>query len=462
MGAQRPENASTDGSLSGTLVNTPTEAFSPASMQYQSGEDREASSGREDTEKEEYRTTNLWPGAQKSGHGTPLDENRDPLQDVGETITASEASLMAQEGLLWAEVAAHHQTREDYARLEDWCKHLEDENMRLQTNVDDAWRENARIGRQLHNTEDKFTQFQIHAGNQVRGYMSSIKKLQEQVVGLNASISWFIQLGINFYGRLQKAENLLRPYERVFVQYKHLVSDAAQYFSTPINAGNQKGGVPDDVMRVEEIDEDDHNMEEGNDRANVSVHMLEINKVTCEHTSANRAGATKAQGDATALDDDDDDDDDFDFPRLDRPMRPGTANRVPVSVFAARSGKTLKKPSSSFCENHTQQTRQNPSTGAPGFPTGFDFSSPLFKAEETATVQGPVQGPAHHTKASNTSARTKHEKRGIERGWGRQIRGTNRRRAPLRGNGGESTNSGTSSATPLSMNFGFSELSVKT
>ena len=462
MGAQRPENASTDGSLSGTLVNTPTESFSTASMQYQSGEDREASSGREDSEKKECRITDLSPGAQKSRHSTPLDETRDTFQDVGETITAAKASLMAQEGLLGAEVAAHQQTLEDIARLEDWCKRLEDENMRLQTNVDDGGCENARIRRQLHNTEDTFTQFQIHADNQVREHMSSIKILQEQVVGLNASVSWYMQLGINFYGRLQKAENLLKPYEGIFVQYKHLVNDAAQYFSTPINAGNEKGGVPDDVMRVEEIDQDEPSKEEGNDRANGGVPMLDLNKVTC-HTSANRAGATQAQGRATVLDDDDDDDDDF--PRLYRPMRPGTANRVPISAFAARSGNTLKKPSSSLCENPTQQHRQNPNPGAPAFPIGFDFSNPSLKAEETATVQGPVQGPAHHTKASNTLPRTKHNKRGIERSRGRRNRGTNRGRAPLGGNGGESTNSKTSSipaATPFSMDFGFSELSVET
>ena len=476
MGAQGEEDASTDSSPSGTLVNTPTEAFSPASVQDQSGEDREAISGREGTEKEECRTTDLSPGAQKSGHSTPLDEARDTLQDVGETIRAAEARLRAQEELLWAEVAAHQQTCEDFARLEDWCKRLEDENMRLQKNADDAGRENARIGRQLHITEDKLTRFQIHADNQVRGYMNSIKKLQEQVVGLNAGIAWYIQLGINFHGRLQKAEKLLKPYERVFVQYKHLMSDAAQYFSTPINAGNQKGGIPDDIIRVEEIHGDDHDMEEGNDRANGSISMLDIDEVTCDHTSANEAGATITKEDITAINDEDDDDDDDDnYPRFGRPMRPGTANRVPISVFAARSRNTPKNPPSSLSENPCQQTRSNSSPQTPTFRTGFDFSKPSIKAEEkceTATVQEAAQGPAHHTKASNTSARTKRGKGGVERGRGHRSRGTNRGRVPLRGhggsasgNGGDGTNSGTSStpaATPFPMDFSFSEPSVKT
>ena len=62
-------------------------------------------------------------------------------------------------------------------------------------------------------------------------YISTIEGLRRQEVNLNEEITWYLQLGIHFYGRLQKAEQFLNPHDEVFAYYQRLVGDAAQYFS---------------------------------------------------------------------------------------------------------------------------------------------------------------------------------------------------------------------------------------
>ena len=460
-GTQLQEHASTGGSLNGTLVNTLTDALSPSLVQQEFGKDLATGNELKDSEQNES------PEIERSDR---LEEAGTILQDVDETITAADKSPRVQEELLRIEVAAHQQTRGDFARLEDWCKRLEDENTRLQTDVDDAGRENANIRRQLHNAEDKLTRFGTHADgrihglmNSIKGYRSMIEQLQKQVVDLNASISWYSQLGINFHVRLQKAETMLKPNNRVFAEYKRLMNDAAEYFPVPVDLGNKNGAVQGDFVRVEELDDYDHNEKKDSDWKNDGVPILDAHKVTCEQMSANEAGATQPGDGVPALDDNDDDDD---VPSLGRRMRPGTANRVPISVFAARSGNTAKEPSPSLFGNLAQQAQRPPSPATSAFPISFGFSESSAKPEEKCETPA-VQGPAHEVNASNTSVRNRNGRGGIERGRGRRGRATDRRKAPLRndrdlpsGDGKASTNAGVHSTPPLTafpVHYGFSE-----
>ena len=169
-GTQIQEHGSTDGSLNGTLVNTPTEALSPSLVQQDFGEGLATVHGLEDSERNES------PKIERSARH---EETENILQY--ETITAADRNPREQEQLLRIEVAAHQQTREDFAKFEDWCKRLEGENMRLQTDVEDAGREKTKIRRQLHNAEDKLTRFETHADGRIHGLMKSIKRYQSMI-----------------------------------------------------------------------------------------------------------------------------------------------------------------------------------------------------------------------------------------------------------------------------------------
>lgn len=244
------------------------------------------------------------------------------------------------------------------------------------------------------------------------------------------------------------------------------MNDAAQYFSVPVDSENKNGDVHGNFVRVEEIDEDDHNEEKDSDWENGSVPKLETHKVTCDDMSANEAGATQAGDDVPALNDNDDDD----VPSPGRRMRPGTANRVPISVFAARSGNTTKKPSSTLFGNPAQQAQRPPSPATSAFPISFGFSESSTKPKKiykTPAVQKPVQEPTQKINASNTPARSRNGRGGIERARGRRGRGTDRTKAPLRidsdspsGDGMASINAGVDSPPPSTafpVHYGFSE-----
>ena len=516
-----------------TLIGTPTESLSPSMLQQEYGEDEiqpqedllkvtfnsETSAlinaalnqimsqrlyedpaaviGLEKQGQEESRRMNPIPEVEDIHDGLPLEETGYARQSVVASTAAPDASTMVQEALLRAEEAAHWETREHLSRLDGWCTALEDENTRLQLAYEDAERENARMQRQLDNAEDESTGFQTRLSgaevqiqeflNSIKGYLSVIEGLRAQVGELNASVSWYFQLGINFYLRLQKAKKLLNPHDQLFAEYERLMSDAAQYFYIPANAGDENfsnGYDQDDFVRVQELLEVDENEEDGGnrendqgsdpeneqevDQENDGAPMLGISKLTCNHMSASEVDAFLAEEDIAPLDDDD-------TTYTDRPMRPGTANRVPVSVFAVRSGHETRIPSSPISENSAQHGQQAPSPPAPVFPISHDFSGPSIKLEDkfkTTVGQEPAQGPAHNAQASKASAHGRQMKGGIERGRGRSGRGTHRGRMPLRG--GRSTRSGkgtassnagsdlspASSAFPI--NYGFSEPSVNT
>lgn len=443
-----------------------------------SEEDPTVGNGLEDIKQDESRSTDPLPRTQNSGHSATLEETANGLQDFGDNVAEEEPSSMVQEVLLRTEEAAHQRTREELTRLEYWCKRLEDENTGLQRQVQDAGRENSRIQRQLHHAEDEITGFsrelsgaegRIHEFMISTGmYLSTIEQLRNQAIDLDADISWYIQLGVNFYFRLQKVENLLSPYDRVFAEYKSLMREAAQYFSNPVNARDENGDDHDDVTRFEEIDDDDDNEEAEDDQENDGAHFLITNEDIYDTKPANKVDAIQADENVTALDDDN-------IPFPGHPMRPGTANRVPLSVFTVNSGDTPQSSSTSLFEDPDQQTRQAPSRAAPAFPVDFGFSEPPVIPEEkwkTAAVRTTVQNPARNTEASSTSNRRAHGRGGIERGRGRPGRGTNRGKMPPRRGSGpslensaESTNAAVGSspvATASSANHILSGSSAKT
>lgn len=464
--------------------------------------------GLEKKEQEESGGMEPTPEVQNSGDSVSFQCN---VQNGVENTAAAEVSTMEQEDLLRAEQAAHQEIREALSRLDEWCNLVEDENTRFREQIEDTQRETRRMQRQLHNAEDESTRIQTRLSgaegqiqdlvNSTKLYLSTIERLQAQVVNLNANVSRYTQLGTNFYGRLQNAEKFMNPEDGLFAAYKRLMSDAARYFCTPASAGGQdcrNGYVHDDDVRFEELDETDDNEEDGssqesdqeNDQENIQennqendqeiyeendgAYMLGKSMVTRDHMPAGKVNAIHSDDDIAPMDDDD-----STYPH--RPMRPGTANRVPRSVFAARSGHAARSPSSSVSEDSAQQGRQASEEAAPAFAIDFNFSASSEKSEqksETTAVTEPVQEPAepakepeYNAKASNTSV---HGRRGIERGWAQSGRGTTRVKMPLRasrgtrsGNGRKGTNAGAisspaSASTAFPINYGFAERSVNT
>ena len=464
--------------------------------------------GLEKKEQEESRGIEPTLEVLSSDDSVPIECN---VQNSVENTAAAEASTMEQDDLLRAEQAAHQETRESLSRLDDWCDLVEGENTRFREQIEDTQRENGWIQRQLQDAEDESTGFQTRlagAEGQIRElvnstdlYLSTIERLQARVVELNVNVSRYTQLGTSFFVRLQNAEKFMNPGDGLYAEYKHLMGDAARYFSMPASAGDQdcsNGYVPDD-MRVEELDESDDSEEHGssqdsdqendqkydqeNDQErdegihqeNDGAYMLGKGKITRHHMPASAVDAVHAEEDITPMDDDD-------TTHPHRPMRPGTANRVPLSVFAARSGHAAWSPSSSASEDSAHQGQQATEEAASAFTIDYNFSKSAVKSEENfeiTAVTEPVQEPAgpieeseYNAKASNTSDNGRHGRGGVEPGWGHSGRRTTRAKMPLRasrgtlsGNGMKGTNIGDSSSpapTAFPIDYGFTEHSVNT
>lgn len=450
-----------------TLVNTPTEVVSPSMIYHGYDEDSikpkddivkvtsfsmetialvnralnqvvfqrvqkelAPTNGLGNIEQEETRNTDFLPGAMDSGHHTPLEEIDSTIPDASENIAATLASLTAQEQLLRAEEAAHQQTREELARLEIWCESLEYENSGLRTRVDHAERENAGLQIQVQDAEDQRRGLFMEISDAERRatdllnsnelYISMITDLRNRVLDLEANISGYIQLGIHFFARLQKAEKLLNPCDRVFAEFKRLLSDAAQYFNPPVGAGERNGDFHDDVARVEEIDEDDHEEEGHNDQEDDTTLELLTNVISSSHPSTKNAAASPAEDSDTPPDDEA-------VPGPSRPMRPGTAKRTPLSAFAAKFENSSENPSLSRFENSAQQSLQAPSTATSAISIDFGFSEASAKSEEEESEMDAlpevVQESKYTPKVSKTSAR-KRDRRGGNDGRGSQGRGT--------------------------------------
>lgn len=375
-----------------------------------------------------------------------------PQPEYGEDSTATaESSAIQQADLLGAEEATHWETREELSRLDGWCSHSEDENTQFQVRIEKLERENARMQRQLNDADDESTASQTKLSDaqgriqelmdSIRVYVAVVQGLNAQVVGLNADISSYVQLGTDLYTRLQNAEAFVNPHDRIFAEYRPLMNDAERYFRVPTNGADQNpGNGSGDVVRIQELDEIDDNEQDasGNehdqdndqengqesDRKNDGAPTLGDGKVTCDNvpdhsynsSSINRSSCSKSSPvsrfsgvepaaspsnpaflphdnpftpavkpvtspafktksgpqtsyltaehraillhnarngsadrypitarEADAIQAEELEDDDTIFSR--RPMRPGTANRVPISAFAATSGRAPRSPS---------------------------------------------------------------------------------------------------------------------
>ena len=457
-----------------TLVENPSGSLSPSMMQQDPVEENpNAITALKGDEQGFYISRNLLSREQSSGKIPLSEQTGSALQDVGETASVAGTSAIVLEQLLVTENAAHQQTREELARLEDWCKHLEVENTELQTRAEHAEREIARIQRQLVIVEDESMTYQTGITNaeaQIRNlmnsnelYISTIEGLRRQEVNLNEEITWYLQLGIDFYGRLQKAEQFLNPHDEVFAYYQRLVGDAAQYFSIPTEAGDGNEEVYDHTVRVEEIHDDDHGEGEENDQESGDFPILDTNNITSDHMPTNEADAGEVKAHVAAIDDDE-------VRCADRPMRPGTANRVPISIFTANNRDACNGPSSSGFGDFAQQIR-SPATSA--FPTSFNFSEPSAQPDEKSGATAAPE-PAPNTKASKISARNRTGRGAINSSRESRRHGTNRSRGSPLGGGDEDAFLGEAvsntsdevdspaPATSFPIKFGFSETSLKT
>ena len=291
--------------------------------------------------------------------------------------------------------------------------------------------------------EDECISHQTALGNaagRIQDLMASIEVhrslmvgLQNHAVKLTAEISRYVQLGTDFYVRLQRVGEPLDPSDEVFGEYQRLVNDAARYFPIPAEAGAENELVDDDVVRVEEINDDDH--DEGE----------EINK-------ENNGFPT--------LDDDE-------VPRPNRPMRSGTADRVPISVFATNYGDESINQSSSLFGDSAQQASSSATTASP---TRFRFAETSVKPREKCETTAAKE-PSPNVKASRSSARNRSGRGGIEPGHGSRRHGTNRARGPPCSGRNVSVNEAVGNsdndvdaspaATAFPINFGFSESSFK-
>ena len=357
--------------------------------------------GPGNTEQEESRNTDLLSEAMGSGHHNPLEEIGTTIPDASENVTATGASPTVQEELLRAEEAAHQQTREELARLEIWCESLEYENMGLRTRVEDIERENAGLQIQVQDAEDQRRGLFMEISDAERRatdlsnsnelYISMITDLRNRVLDLEANISGYIQLGSHFFARLQKADKLLNPYDRVFAAYKRLLNDAAQYFNPPVGAGEITGDFDDDVARIEEIDEDDHEEQIHKRQDADTTLMLLTDLINSSHPPTNNAAASPAEDSDTPLDDEE-------IPGPSRPMRPGTANRAPLSAFAVKSENASERPPPSLFEDFAQESPQAPSDASSPFAIDFGFTEDAAKAGEEEDGMDAVQEEPEETK----------------------------------------------------------------
>ena len=150
-------------------------------------------------------------------------------------------------------------------------------------------------------------------------------------------------LGMDFYSRLQDAGRLISPHDKVWAEYRDLMNAAAQHISTSPNARDENMDSHD-ASRFEELGE----VEDGDGREtdqNDSEAPTFNTDMMGDHTLTNEVDAIQAEGYGTTSDNDDDHDDEIS--RHDRPMRPGTASRLPMSFFRAQSQERFRQPSSS-------------------------------------------------------------------------------------------------------------------
>lgn len=368
---------------------------------------------------DEAASTSLLSEKKEDNFSAPLEETGISLPKLSENVAAAEVTPMVQENVLRTEEAAHQRTREDFTRLERWCNRVENENMELQTQVETLGRERATMRRQFHDKEDAIVNMQTALSDAEKRrekdlkvssevYLAEIEGLRQQVVDLNADLSWYMQRGTDLYVRLQKAKRSLDPTDRVYAGYQRLMSDAAEVFAGPAEEGN--GNHWKGAFRFKDLDDLDDQDEENNE-VNRSTPMFDTRmEESSDDRSANGADTLQTEAHLTASDDEDE------ILYSGRPMRPGTANRVPISVFADTSRVASNNPSPSKFDHPAQRASPPPTSK---FGIDFGFSQYSTRPEEKQ-------------KAPKASTPSKNGRGGIEPGRGSRRHGANRAREPAR------------------------------
>ena len=330
-----------DSSSESTLVNTPTEALLPLRLQQEVGEEAHASGEQRRSEAAEAQNTRPLLGPNNGGNDGLFEAVGKVPQGTGEQVGAEQTGPMVQECLLRSEEAAHRETRSELARLEAWCDAMHDENAMLQTQLQTADEKAKKMRKELGAAEDEATNLQTQlsdAENNIRGFKLCLPELQRKMVERER------QLGIDVYSRLQDVGRLISPHDRVWAEYKDLMNAMAQRFSIPPIASDENMNFYDD-SRFEELGEVEDG--DGKERAQNESGAPRFNAdMMGDDTMTDEEDAIQAEGYGTASDDDDDDD----ISRHGRPMRPGTASRLSMSFFTAKSEERPGQPSFSHLE----------------------------------------------------------------------------------------------------------------
>ena len=415
------------------------------------------------------------------GGERPLEE------DVQQSIPALEALREGQEEALKRETVAHQQTRAELDRLILWCDHLTDENEKFQTVIANAEREHARLQRELQSVGDVNVGLQVsldQAKERNKGltnsYLSSTLGMQAESTNLKAENVWYKQAGAYFrYRVLEVGKSLYHP-EKLTAEYQKLMREAANYTSRSTTAAAYPNQFGEEALI--EIEGKDEN--ESND-GTVSDDEDHDTEEADEEDEEKRSDERYIDLEDYESDEHDTSSDEEETPRMNRPMKPLRAKRVPLSTSIAITNDMSVKPSSSALSKRTEEAQQapspvsstfstNPSSGRPSTPTQAYKESETSEEQEQAQEPGhePAQKRMHSTDFSNTSTHDRHERCGVQRVQGRPIRGTNVAKRPLRHNQrttvGKNVRGGMSgdvdvspSATAFSFDFGFAGPSTR-
>ena len=364
-------------------------------------------------------------------HVPPSVPENNTLQSICKPHTAATPSqIVHPDSQPRTELAAHRLTRDELAKTKLWCKSLEEENTNLLTQLDEARRERTLLQRRLDDASDANLNLDIalsDAGERIRAlsyenelYVSEIERLRNEIADLSADVNCYRQIGTVFYTRLKKAEEVLRPSDRVFAEYQRLMRDVARFSPMGVEAREEGANLYDDVARFEEISDADRTEGDWNNQNVNDSRVMGSNHIHHASTSTTSTSTTQEKAYTTTSQDDDDDS----CPNRPR-MRPGTAHRVPLSVFAdgASAKEVPRTPSSSLLFENL--TSRNPSSQPSTLPTKPRFSGQPSKDREKSAVKEPSQ----NTPASKTSAdRSRSGRGGIEPGRRSRRNGRDRAR----------------------------------
>ena len=181
----------------------------------------------------------------------------------------------------------------------------------------------------------------------LRSEEAAHQKTRNKLARMARRESSLLQLGISFYSRLQTVGRQISPHDRVWAEYKDLMNDVAQHFSTSPNASDENVDSYNASRFVElgEVEDGDGRERGQNGSGAPTFHT---GMIMGDNALTNKVDAVQAKGCGTTSDDDGDHDDEIS--RHGRPMRPGTASRLSISFFTAQSEDRPGRPPSSYPE----------------------------------------------------------------------------------------------------------------